>query len=467
MIGVLKRVDKRLKRQLQEVEVRRSLSATRYNFTSFRRWLWFQMTRNRLLFWISVVNLSILLGAMLALLLPIWSDRHADLLSRQNSKRSRSNFLAQGLPYHLSRPVNILVLGIEPPPTAIAHHAALAGTSDTMLLVRFNPNRPAIRVLSIPKDSQVVLPHIGLDKISRAYALGGAPVAARVVSRTLNNVPIDRYISVNTDALRQLVDRMGGIEVFVPERMAYQDRTQRLQIDLAQGWQTLNGEQAEQFARFRASTQGDLDRVQRQQILIAALRDRLTSPAVLPQLPEITKIMQTAVETNLSPEELSAIARFSVQMQPENWQMSLLPGDLSPYSKDSSSYWLYPSGQDQIMSQYFGTFTIGTLPKPKPLTSLKIAVQNASGKPQISQQVVKYLKQKGFANVYAISDWSDIQRQTDIIAQRGNTEAATKLQQILGVGNIKAAAIGDLESSLTIRIGKDWRSNNLQFVIRD
>lgn len=453
MMRGLEQVDKRLRQRLQEVqaiEVRRSLSVTRRNFSSFRRWLWFQMRRNRLLFWIGVVNLSILLGAMVALLLPIWSERtSSDLLSRQNSQQPRSNFLRNGLPYNLSRPVNILVLGIE---------SSSTGTSDTMLLVRFNPDRPAIRVLSIPKDSQVVLPKIGLDKISRAYALGGAPFAARVVSRTLNNVPIDRYLTINADALRQLVDRMGGIEVFVPQKMAYQDRTQQLQIDLERGWQTLNGEQAEQFARFRASNMGDLDRIQRQQMLIAALRDRLTSPAILPQLPEILKIMQTAVETNLSPEEIRAIALFSVQMKPEHWQMLLLPGDLSPYSQDPSSYWLYTSAQDQIMSRYFGTFTIGAVPKPKPLTSLKIAVQNASGKPQVSQKIVRYLKQKGFTNVYPIADWSDVQRQTNIIAQRGDTEAATQLQQILGVGHIEAAAIGDLESSLTIRVGKDWYS---------
>jgi LCP family protein required for cell wall assembly len=417
------------------------------------------MTRNRLLFWIGVVNLSILLGAMVALLLPIWSDRASSgLLSRQSSQQPRSDFLRNGLPYKLSRPVNLLVLGIEPPPNANGYNSAATGTSDTMLLVRFNPDLPAIRVLSIPKDSQVVLPKIGLDKISRAYALGGASLATRIVSRTLNNVPIDRYLTIDTNALQQLVDRMGGIEVFVPQRMAYQDRTQRLQIDLERGWQTLNGSQAEQFARFRASNQGELDRVQRQQMLIAALRDRLTSPAVLPQLPEILKIMQTAVETNLSPEEMRAIALFSVQMQPDRWQMLLLPGDLSPYSQDPSSYWLYTSGQDRMMSQYFGTFTIGTAPKPKPLKSLKIAVQNAAGKPELSQKVVKYLQRKGFTNVYAISDWSDIQRQTQIVAQRGDTEAATQLQQILGVGHVEAAAIGDLESSLTIRVGKDWRT---------
>ena len=158
-----------------------------------------------------------------------------------------------------------------------------------------------------------------------------------------------------------------------------------------------------------------------------------------------------------------AIANFAVALKPENLQMLLLPGDLSPFSKDPSSYWIYTPGQDSIMSKYFGTYTIGAAQKPKALTSLKIAVQNASGKPQTSQQVASYLKQRGFENVYIVSDWSDSQRQTEIIAQKGNLEAATNLQKVLGLGNIEADATGDLNSHLTIRVGKDWNTNTQLF----
>ena len=455
---IIGRVDKRLRRQLNQVEIKGSLAEVKQTLWLIRRWLWFQMTRNRLLFWIGVTNLSLLLGASIALLTPIfWGDRNLKQLSASNSWQPNNTFLSNGLPYQISRPVNILVMGIEPSPN-VSNPTAISGSSDTMLLLRLDPEQKSIRVLSIPKDSQVTLPN-GLGKISQANSLGGSTLAARVVSRTLNNVPIDRYLSITTNALQQLVDQLGGVEIFVPQRMSYQDATQKLQIDLDSGWQTLNGQQVEQFARFRASKAGELDRVQRQQILLKALRDRLTSPAVLPRLPQITRIAQTLVETNLSPEEMLAIVNYTVALKPENLQMLLLPGDLSPFSQDPSSYWLYTPGQDQIMSKYFGTFTIGTAQKPKALTSLKIAVQNASGKPKFSQQVANYLKSKGFENVYIVSDWLDEQRQTQIIAQKGNIEAASNLQKVLGGGNIEADATGDLESSLTIRVGKDWNSN--------
>ena len=455
---IIGRVDKRLRRQLNQVEIKGSLAQVKQTLWFIRRWLWFHITRNRLLFWIGVTNLSLLLGASIALLTPIfWGDRNIKQLSASNSRQPNNTFLSNGLPYQISRPVNILVMGIEPSPN-VSNPTAISGSSDTMLLLRLDPEQKSIRVLSIPKDSQVTLPN-GLGKISQANSQGGSTLAARVVSRTLNNVPIDRYLSISTNALQQLVDQLGGVEIFVPQRMSYQDATQKLQIDLDSGWQTLNGEQVEQFARFRASKAGELDRVQRQQILLKALRDRLTSPAVLPRLPQITRIAQTLVDTNLSPEEMLAIANYTVALKAENLQMLLLPGDLSPFSQDPSSYWLYTPGQDQIMSKYFGTFTIGTAQKPKALTSLKIAIQNASGKPKFSQQVANYLKSKGFENVYIVSDWLYEQLQTQIIAQKGNIEAATNLQKVLGGGNIEADATGDLNSSLTIRVGKDWNSN--------
>lgn len=461
MIKGIERADKALRQQLNEVEIKRSLVETKQSLFLILRRLWLRMRKNRLLFWGGVVNLSLLLGAGVALLTPIWSDRHSfdsGLLSLKNSQLHRRDFLRNGLPYQISRPVNILIMGIEPHPGIVwnTSPAAFTGSSDMMLLLRLDPDRQLMRVLSIPKDSQVVMPQIGLGKISLANSLGPA-LAAQTVSRTLNNVPIDRYVRITTDALQQLVEQLGGVEIFVPQQMQYQDATGQLQIDLDRGWQTLNGEQAEQFARFRASNVGDLDRVQRQQMLLKAIRDRLTSPAVLPRLPQIARIMQSYINTNLSPEEILAIGNFAVALNWENLQMMLLPGDLSPFSQDPSSYWIYTPGQDQMM-KYFGVDVIGVA-KPKALTSLKIAVQNASGKPNLSQQVANYLKRRGFEKVYVVSDWSDSQRQTEIIAQKGNLEAAAEMQKVLGLGNVEASAIGDLKSYLTIRVGKDWNSD--------
>lgn len=359
----MERVDRLDRQQSHEIEVKRSLLEAKQSVLPILLRLWLRMRRNRLLFWTGVVNLSVLLGASVALLAPIWNNpKTLNQGHLNNPKPPRRDFLRNGLPYQISRPVNILILGVQPHPGVWSTSpAAFSSTSDLMLLLRLDPERKLMRVLSIPKDSQVVLPNVGLDKISVANSLGGPTFTARIVSRTLNNVPIDRYVRITTDAMQQLVNQLGGVEVFVPQRMLYQDNTQQLQIDLDAGWQTLDGEQAEQFARFRASKVGDLDRMQRQQVLLKALRDRLTSPSVLPRLPQITRSMQNYVDTNLSAVEILAIANFAVELNPDKLQMLLLPGDLSPFSRDPNSYWIYLPGQDQIMSRYFDTIEMSTL----------------------------------------------------------------------------------------------------------
>lgn len=457
----VERSGNRFKLQPAEVEVKRKLKdAKRKVAFSFSR-LWLLLRKNRLLFWGGVVTFSTLLGATGALVTPLWSDHNT---WKQEQQFSGTAFLKVRSPgdlwrnislYQLSRPVNILVMGVDPIPGASnTSSEVFKGTSDTMLLLRLDPDNKAMRVLSIPRDSQVVIPGVGLSKVSLANSRGGPALAARVVSRTLNNVAIDRYVRVTTGALRELVDLLGGVEVLVPQRMFYRDAAQKLEIDLDPGWQTLDGEQAQQFARFRDSEVGDVARVQRQQALLKALRDRLTSPPVLLQLPKITRIMHNYVDTNLNLEELLALVNFGVQLDQQNFQMVLLPGNLSPLSQDPSSYWLDPAGQDQVMGGYFGMSTSAA--RTRPITTRRIAVQNASGEPNLSQSVAEYLRTQGFEKVYVVADWSDLQRQTNIIAQKGNLAAAADLKKVLGLGDIEADSSGDLKSYLTIRIGKDW-----------
>nr|WP_199333879.1 LCP family protein [Oculatella sp. FACHB-28] len=333
----------------------------------------------------------------------------------------------------------------------------LNGRSDTMLLVQVDPEDNSINVLSIPRDTQVEIPGVGLTKINHANMLGGDSLAARVVSRNLNGVPIDRYVRVSTEAFRELVDLLGGVEVFVPQRMSYTDETQKLYIDLEQGWQNLNGDQAEQFARFRADGNGDIGRVQRQQQLIRALRDRITSPAVIPKLPEAIQLVQKYVDTNLSLEEMLALANFGVSLEQDSFRMVMLPGRFSTPDEFVASYWITDSDAvDQVMQEYFQVPSVTSSEERRALNHLYIAVQNASGEPQLGNQVASYLQEQGFDNVYVIQDWPDRQVQTDIIVQRGDMQGAALLENVLGLGRVVSASTGDLQSDLTIRVGEDW-----------
>ncbi|KJH73695.1 transcriptional regulator [Aliterella atlantica CENA595] len=428
---------------------KRSLSTAKWSLAGLRYQALILWRKNPLLSWTCLITLCVLLGANVALLTPIWSDRAStdgkQLSDFLNKDSKVDGAIANSL--QLSRPVHILVMG------SLGNYAA---TSDTMLLLRLNPDNQSIKVLSIPRDSMVVIPEVGLEKISLANTNGGPALATRVVSKSLNNVPIDRYVRITNDGLRELVNVLDGIEIFVPQEMAYQDSTQKLEIDLQAGWQTLDGDRAAQFARFQDKESGDLGRVQRQQLLIESVRDRLTNPAIIAHLPQLVGIMQKYVDTNLSPEEMLVLANFGAAIDPQNLQMVILPGNLSALSRDPSSYWLDPGGQDRVMSNYFGVNPAVGTPKVRSLASLTIAVQNASGEPNLSDRVVRKLKQQGLEKVSVISDWQDVQRQTEIIVQRGDFQAAADLQKVLGLGKMEYASTGDLNSQLTIRVGKDW-----------
>jgi polyisoprenyl-teichoic acid--peptidoglycan teichoic acid transferase len=425
------------------------------------------LTMPRWLLWILTVVLGIVLSGLLVSTLALWTPLWSNL-DRTDEELGFSGKDEQKIPspgevwgkisqYQLSRPMNILIMGIEPVGgTVDGSPESFAGKSDTMLLARLNPSSKSMRVLSIPRDTMTAIPEKGLTKVSDANAQGGPVLAARVVSRTLNNAPIDRYIRISTTGLRELVDQLGGVEVFVPKSMEYQDSS-RSSVNLVSGWQTLNGEQAELFARFRDPGLGDLPRVQRQQALVQALLKRLNSPTVLPKLPQLTRIMRKYFDTNLKIEEMMALVNFSVNLDRDNFQMTMLPGTFSKFSKDPNSYWLNMTGQQNLLNNYVGVDVPGLKPDLRPVSNLKIAIQNASNQPQLTEKVITYLKQKGFKNVYAVSDWPDTQRQTQILVQKGNRQAAIDLRQVLGLGLIEVSATGDLESDLTIRIGKDWK----------
>ncbi|OUL31152.1 transcriptional regulator [Nostoc sp. T09] len=426
------------------------------------------LTMPRWLLWILTVVLGVVLSGLLvstlALWTPLWSnldqtDEDAGVATKDQQKIPLPGELWGKISeYQLSRPMNILIMGIEPVRgTVDGSPESFAGKSDTMLMVRLNPGDKSIKVLSIPRDTMIAIPEKGLTKVSDANAQGGPVLAARVVSRTLNNAPIDRYMRISTSGLRQLVDQLGGVEVFVPKAMSYEGTSSRQSVNLVSGWQTLNGEQAELFVRYRDSGLGDLPRVQRQQALMKALLERLNSPTVLPRLPQLTRIMRKYFDTNLKIEEMMALVNFSVNLDRDNFQMTVLPGGFSRFSQDPNSYWLNMTGQQNLLNDYVGVNVPGLKPDVRPVPKLKIAIQNASNQPQLTEKVINYLKQKGFTSVYAVPDWPDTQRQTQIIVQKGKRELGIDLQQIVGLGQIEVSATGDLESDLTIRIGKDWK----------
>jgi len=394
---------------------------------------------------------SAVLGLIAALLIPL----PMGLIAKDQETRS-NNIWQVGLGYSVGRPVNILVMGIDRVPGSNPDDKSIfSGRSDTMLLLRVDPDQDSVSLLSIPRDTQVEVPGIGMDKINDANVQGGATLAARTVSSVLNGVTIDRYVRVSTDAFKELVDLLGGVEVNVPKPMVYEDKTQKLKINLSPGLQTLNGDQAEQFARFRADDLGDIGRVQRQQALLKALRQKLTSPAVIPRIPGLVRSMQKYIDTNLSIEEMLALVGAGRKLSDGKFKMVMLPGRFSTPNEFVASYWIMdPVGRDRVMKQYFDVEPVGFL-ESQVTGSIRIAIQNASKNPGAAAQMRQHLAKLGFYDTYIIDDAMP-QAQTVLIAQKGDLDAANSLQTTLGIGAVEADSTGDLESDITIRVGNDW-----------
>ncbi|MFS8814730.1 LCP family protein [Synechococcus sp. R60.4] len=359
----------------------------------------------------------------------------------------------------LDRSLHILILGTDNPDPALPlsrERERLNTRTDTILLARFDPQARRITVLSIPRDTRVRLPSFGVTKINAANLVGGPALTAQVVSTLLGGIPIDRYVRLNTDALEELIDAVGGVEVYVPEPMHYVDHTQRLFINLEPGWQRLNGEQAHHFARFRRDHLGlgDIGRVQRQQELLRALSRELLSPAVWPRIPKVLQVVRTHLDTNLTWEEVLSLAKFVLTSGGDRIDLVLLPGRFSQPGEFSTSYWLPdPAAIRRVVVSHFGLEAeVARIPPQR----LRIAVQNATGKPGMARRMVQELVRQGYTQVFAVEDSPQVLPQTEILAQSGDREGAKQVRAALGLGELRVESTGVLNSDITIRIGQDW-----------
>lgn len=222
--------------------------------------------------------------------------------------------------------------------------------TDTMLLVRVNPAGKTLSVISLPRDSKVFLADTSrTGKLNGAFAEGGREFAEQVVEYSFG-VNVDQTLVVNLEAVRDVVDALGGLELYVPQRMVYHDRADGLAINLQPGLQTLTGEEAVGFLRFRHDRLGDIGRVRRQQLFLAAMKKKLSQPSTLLQLPGVLKAVTPHIQTDLSVSQLLALANFMRQLPPEGVRIATLPGRAS--TRETASYWIVePYAAKQVMNR--------------------------------------------------------------------------------------------------------------------
>ena len=222
---------------------------------------------------------------------------------------SKVDVNTRGAGYPLTTPNTILVLGSdartkdskEPGAQKIGEGGS---RSDSILLLRIGGGRNA--TLSIPRDTVVNIPGHGQSKINAAYAYGGPALAVRTVEEYLG-IPIDHVVEVNFENFPQLIDALGGITYrggCVVSRLNGGFKNGGYTLRLKAGKQEIDGKQALALARTRKNEcnpkESDLTRARRQQKLIGAIKDKVTSFETFVRLPWVAWAAPKAIRSDMS-----------------------------------------------------------------------------------------------------------------------------------------------------------------------
>jgi polyisoprenyl-teichoic acid--peptidoglycan teichoic acid transferase len=199
-------------------------------------------------------------------------------------------------------PLDVLVLGVDRRPSSAEGEST---RSDTMMLVRVIPATGEVKLLSVPRDLYVEVQSGEKDRINTAYAYGGVE-KARAVMEDLTGVDIDNYVIVDFEGFEKVIDAMGKVRVDVGKGVFPEH------WNMGEGFERLNGHKALKYARYRGTPGADLDRIDHQQKLLAALRRQALRWDIVTRLPAIIRVTNENVNTDLGIMQVIPLARALV-----------------------------------------------------------------------------------------------------------------------------------------------------------
>lgn len=336
--------------------------------------------------------------------------------------------------------------------------------TDTIMICSYDPNTQKANMVSVPRDTFVgsnINSSTASDKINAQYA-GKYPEKTLAAVNKITGLNLQYYIVIDTDALTELVDAIGGVDFYVPMDMNYEDTSEEnfLKIHLKEGMQKINGNKAEQLLRFRHNTDGttypssygeqDIGRMRTQREFITATLKQTLKPSNILNLGNILDIASKNIKTNLPISLVKDYIPYAVEFNTDNLSTATLPGN-SIRPGAVYVYQLDQSGTQSVISElFFGGATQETINSEMP----NIQILNGSGDYNKLEKVVKKYKEQGY-NILKVGNTNTTKKSTIINRTKKSTEVAQKVKDILGTGTISSG--NTLEKvDFTITIGKDY-----------
>lgn len=352
--------------------------------------------------------------------------------------------------------------------------------TDVNFVVNFNTMTDKVKVVSIPRDTKV----IWTDKQKRAYSqlTGYTQNVSKLnemaaygrISQNIGNirdftideienilkVHIDNYVVISLDAFKEIVAAIGGVDMYVPQNMYYVDNSQGLYINLKEGQQHLDAEDAEGLVRFRQYALGDEARVEVQQIFLKAVAEKVMSQEMRSNLPNVVTRLFPYVKTDIKLTEVLGYLDLLGEFSLSGLEFYTVPGYGSDH-EGPSYYYINEEELEQLVRDVFYDTTVVGEESQEELEaseeemvidkSVTLAIYNATGQKGIAGTFKNDLENLGY-KVQKIDNHDATDKEDSTIYAKDLTKAKQFLQYVEGA-DIKQDS--SLEYDIEIIVGKE------------
>lgn len=359
--------------------------------------------------------------------------------------------------------------------------------TDTIMVAKYSPSTGDATLLSIPRDSFVGNnPNTATasDKINSKYQI--SPQRTIDAVNELTGLNLKYYITVDTKALRDLVNAIGGVYFDVPIKMDYDDSSQDLYIHLEPGYQLLDGQKAEWLVRFRHNNNGtsysyeygdnDLGRMRTQREFLMAVAKQTLRLENITKINDILNVIEQEVETNIDFDTMMEYAPALLNINADNIQTGMLPGT-AQYCNGVAVYLVDEDEAKELVNELFLTSSNTTTNEESGMTNtvsngtsvgstngvssgtttqknFTVEILNGTGSQTKLNQAIDQLEAQGYE--VAKKGNTNITTTTTIINRTNNsTQDENSIIALLGTGD---SVMGENNSNVdfTIVLGRDY-----------
>ena len=339
--------------------------------------------------------------------------------------------------------------------------------TDTIMACRYDPKTQKAYMLSIPRDTFIGNSESNAstsDKINCVYNIKKDPMTTVKAVNKVTGLNLKYYVFVDTKALIEIVDAIGGVEFDVPIDMDYDDTSKEntLHIHLKQGTQKIDGDKAEQLLRFRHNNDGtsypkeygdnDLGRMHTQRDFIKATLNQTIRANNIFKLNELLDIVNKHVKTNLSVSLIKDYIPYAVNFDTESLQSDMLPNE----SKKINEIWfvkVIDSEAEKLVNDMFFGGTKDTSNGEKYIT---VELLNGTGDSEKLEPALKALENNGF-DVVKVGNTTAQKTSSIINRTKQEEDAISKLKSLLNIKSKTKTGKDNVDADLTITLGKDYK----------